>query len=404
MHSKPSTIGYFLALMVLTAVVVIAFGRTASNQPFAYDEADYMYAGTRGLVNNYLDRPSLSVLEFVRKGLELARDRSQRGNMSEYIRASGDITFYRHYHGPLYACWIGLCRLAGFRNASAYRASGLLIHALSVTLIFWMFRLVYPAYPAVAAFAAALTFLMNRTALVSATAITQHLLFILICGLTLFLMALFCRTQDRRCWYGAAAALGLAFATVETSFILLGAVSLTLVLAGSQLGRKRLALLFARGMLVLVATILLVWPKGILQLGVLKGYLYLAYMALGRKTFSPIGPRQLWAFKFRTYPLEFVIPAAALIACLVLWRKMASRREVLPFLVYAWMFVGATMVITLPYTHYQGSLLVSCAVVVGAVFGELWLRRNLAIRMAVSVLLAGRSWEWPPSITAKPSR
>lgn len=93
------------------SVVVIAFWRTASPRPFFYDEADYMYAGTRGFLDNYLDRPSLSLPEFIRKGRELARDRSERANMSQYVRASGDITFYRHYHGPMYAYWIALCQM-----------------------------------------------------------------------------------------------------------------------------------------------------------------------------------------------------------------------------------------------------------------------------------------------------
>lgn len=251
-----------------------------------------------------------------------------------------------------------------------------------------MFRLIYPAYTAIGAFAAAVTFLMNRTALVTATAITQHLLYILVCGLTLFLMALFCRNLDRRYWYGAAASLGLAFATVETSAVLVAAVLLTLVLAGFRLGWKSLGLLFAKGALVFAATVLLVWPKGILQLGALKGYGYLAYMALYRKTFTPISARQLWAFRLRVYPLEFVIPLLALVAALVWWRRLTYRREILPFLVYATMFAAVTMVITLPYTHYHGSLLISSAVLVGAMFGELWLRNNRVLTISLSVVLA----------------
>jgi hypothetical protein len=388
MRGNSSPFPYFVVLLLTIPLVVFAFWRTTSRAPFFYDEADYVFAGTRGLLNNYLDRPSLSTVDFVRKGLQLSQDRSQGANMSEFIRASGDITFYRHYHGPLYAYWIALCHAAGSDAPENYRASGLIIHVVSTLLIFCMFRLAFPPYPPIAALVAALTFLLNRTALFSATLVSQHILYTLIAAATLFLMALFCRDLDRRYWDGVAAALGLAFATVETSFVLLGAMLLTLALMAGRLGWRNLGSLLTRGILAFVVAILFVWPKGILQLGVLKGYLYLGYMAIKKRTFSPITPSQLWTEKFHDYPLEFVIPAIALIASLVFWRKLANRWGILPFLVYAWMFVAVMTVITLPFTHYHGSLLMSCAVVVGAIFGEIWLRHNLVIRTAaVAVLL-----------------
>ena len=384
---KSPALPCFLVFLLVAAAVISAFWKTTDPALYYYDEADYMYAATRGFFSNYLDRPSLSTADFVRRGIQLARDRTQRTNMSEFIRSSGDITFYRHYHGPVYAYWISLWQALGAESPKTFRASGLLIHLGAATLIFWMFRMVFAGYPAVAALAAALAFLMNRTALVSATVVTQHVMFTLLAGLTLFLMARFCRGLDRRYWYAAAAVLGLAFSTVETSFVLLAAILPVLLLVAYPLGWKQLLGLLLRGAGVFLAAILMVWPKGILQLGVLKGYLYLAYMAVSRKAFSPISPRELWAFKFRVYPLEFVIPALALIACTIWWRRLQHRREALPFLVYAWMFTAVTMVVTIPYTHYYGSLLLAGVVLTGVAFAELWMRRNLAIRALASLAL-----------------
>jgi 4-amino-4-deoxy-L-arabinose transferase-like glycosyltransferase len=387
MRAKSSALFYFLALLLIAAALTAAFWQTTSKALYFYDEADYMYAATRGFLSNYLDRPSLSTVEFVRKGLELARDAGQRTNMSEYVRASGDITFYRHYHGPMYAYWIALCHAAGVRDPGTYRASGLLVHLITVTLIFWIFRAVFPAYSDLAAFAAALTFLMNRTALVSATVITQHTTFSLLAGATLFLMARFYRDLEPHYWYATAAALGLAFATVETGVLLVGTIVLTYPVVAFRLGWKNLAGLFLRGAAVFLGAVLVVWPMGILKLGSLKGFVYLGYMALSRKAFSPIGPVQLWVYKFRVYPLEFVIPAIALIACTVSWRNLKNRWEVLPFLVYSWIFVGVTMVVTIPYTHYYGSLLLAGAVLAGVMLGEIELRRIPALRIATLAAL-----------------
>jgi len=375
-----------LLLVVTIGIVVSLFRQTASSHPFFYDEADYMYAGTRGFVDNYLDRPSLSTVEFIRKGLELSRDRSQRSNMSQFVRSSGDITFYRHYHGPVYAYWIALGQALGLHDESSYRASGLVIHALVTFLIFLYFRKAFPEYSPFAALAAALAFLTDRTALVSATNVTQHVMFGLTACLTLFPLALFCRTGNRGFWYLTAVALGISFSTVETSFVLVAAVLIVLGLIGLREGWKPVGLLFLKGLPVFLCTILLIWPKGIVALGALKGYVYLGYIALVKKTFTPMSPFALWSFKVRVYPEEFVIPALALVAATLGWKRLAARMAILPYLVYTWTFLAVTLVVTAPYTYYHDSLLMSSSVIVGVAFGELW-RRSTGIRIAAAAIL-----------------
>jgi hypothetical protein len=124
-------------------------------------------------------------------------------------------------------------------------------------------------------------------------------------------------------------------------------------------------------------------------LSVLKGYLYLAYLAAYRKTFSPISPVDLWGFKLKTYPTEFVLLALALAAALLWFPKSSDRRAMAPFLVYACLFLAVTLVITVPYTHYHGSLVVSVAVLTGVMFGELWLRSGTIVRTATLALVLG---------------
>src|SRR5437867_4060051 len=156
--------------------------------------------------------------------------------------------------------------------ASEFRASGLVFHLLSTTLVFWMCVLAFPSLPRMTGFVTALVFLMNRTALVSSTFITQHAVFTLLAGTTLFLMAQFCRNLDVRFWYASMAALGIAFSTVETSFVLAGAVVATFLVAVREKGLRRTVILLFQGLAAFAAGMVLVWPKGLLQLGFLKGY------------------------------------------------------------------------------------------------------------------------------------
>jgi hypothetical protein len=100
-----------------------------------------------------------------------------------------------------------------------------------------------------------------------------------------------------------------------------------------------------------------------------------------------MNPFALWAYKLRVYPEEFILPLGALIAAIFCWRKFRARHAVLPFLIYAIMFIAVTMVITAPYTYYHGSLLMSCAVIAAAAMGELWMQKR-ALFTILSVVLA----------------
>jgi hypothetical protein len=384
---------WLVALAGATAAVLFWFAGVSPAHPYAYDEADYMYAATRGIWNNYWDRPSISFAEFVSKGLELARNPRLRSNFSQYIRSTGDITFYRHFHGPLYSQWVGVWHALGVQTEAGYRRTGLVLHLLTTLVIYFGFRAVFPSLPAAGAFVAAAAFLTNRTALVTSLAITQHTLFIFLTVATLFLASRFCRDLEPRYWYGAMACLALAFATVETSVLVLAALGLTLAVLGVRLRAqwppRELVRLLLKGVAVFAAVLVAAWPASLLKLSFLKGYLYLAYMTLRRKTFVPTGPEELWAAKLRTAPLEFVLPALAVAATLIFWRKLPHRRELAPFLAYTGIFLVTTLVITLSYTHYHGSLMAALAVLTGVWFGEMWRRTGTLVRVtALGLVLA----------------
>src|SRR5580698_2324660 len=201
MHSR---ILWFALLAAITATVCGSFPRVTSSAPFGYDEADYMYAGAQGFAANYLDRGSLGMTGYLEKGLALMHDKSQRQSLSQFVRNSGDLDFYRHYHGPMYAYWIAAWHVFGAREEIVYRASGLVLHAIETFIIFFMFLRVFPELPVQAAFVAGAMFAMNRTALVAATLITQHVVFTFLACCALFAVAEFLRSGRDRYWYAAA--------------------------------------------------------------------------------------------------------------------------------------------------------------------------------------------------------
>jgi hypothetical protein len=70
--------------------------------PFEYEEADYAFDAHLGGAANYTDSPTLPLINFIRQGLERGRSADARSGLSESIRSSNDVIFYRHWHGPLY--------------------------------------------------------------------------------------------------------------------------------------------------------------------------------------------------------------------------------------------------------------------------------------------------------------
>ena len=88
-------------LLTLISLCELLYASVVSNNRYGYDEADYMYAASQGLYANYIDKNTLPLAQFLRIGLSKGFQRENRTSLSEFIRASGDIAFYRHYHGPL---------------------------------------------------------------------------------------------------------------------------------------------------------------------------------------------------------------------------------------------------------------------------------------------------------------
>jgi hypothetical protein len=204
---------------------------------------------------------------------------------------------------------------------------------------------------------------------------------------TLFAVALFFRTGQRRWWYLTSVLAASEFATVEIAVVLIASLLLSLILLRWQDGVRALAGLVARGAVCFLLTLVAVWPKGLLQLNALKGYLYLAYMAIQRKTFSPISAAELWIFRLKTYPAEFILPFAALLVGVWLIRRPKARPTLVPFVCYGVMFFLVTLKVTAPFTYYHASLMSTLAVVTGCVLGEIWLRSPIPARVAIAVLV-----------------
>ena len=296
----------------IIAAIIFIFGwlswGSAPASPYGYDESDYMYAAGRGWLANYVDTPAQSVVEFARMGLGSRGANGSRRLLSEYIRASGDLDFYRHWHGPLYFDW--LIAISPFRqDEHLIRMLGMLIPVAGMVLLYVGTRGLFGSTTTaiLAAVMYGWGYVVSRT-----TIAAPHQLFALCCLASLMAAVFVLKTKNVRYWYAAVGFAALAFATLEVAFVLLGALILFAFQERATLPWTRQ--LLVRSGIAFVTALLAVYPASLLKLSFLKSYAFMAYLAVSRK--SPWGDvtlGQTWRARFENAPFEWLLILAALI-------------------------------------------------------------------------------------------
>ncbi len=331
---------HFLCLSAIILLYCFLVRDSVSHGPYHYDEADYMYSVSLGLVAQYTDSPTLPITDFVRTGLTEGPKTDKRMALSQSIRNGNDIVFYRHWHGPLY--FYLLLILNSFHlDEHAVRSLMLIVPILSAIVVYLGALWLIPGLAgAVAACTSSALFLWSYVT-VSSTELAPHPLFVLCYLMALFFLAKTVIAGERAYWFGAVVASALAFCVLEIAFGLM----FTLVIC-CYLERRRLKADFsflARSVLLFLVTVLIVWPGAILKLSFLKAYAFMAYLAVYRKNaWGAASIPQTWWIRFSNSPVEWFLIAVAVV---VFFRKRTSSISAVayPFLIFGFIMVLANM-------------------------------------------------------------
>jgi hypothetical protein len=330
---------HLLEAALLVGLLLFLIARNVSSDPYVYDEADYMYAASLGYFANWTDTPTLPLTDFVRIGLGQGRKAGGRQELSEFIRQSNDVVFYRHWHGPLYHFFLIPVSRLGL-NEHGVRNAMLMIPAMTLISIYCGCLWLSPGpQGTLAALLGSLLFLTSFTVFRS-TELAPHQLFALCYLGCLVFLAKLAATGRRSDWYAAVVMAALAFCTLEVAFVAV----LTVAICG-YVERDRLNLnwqFVARSLALFVATVLVVWPAAIFKLTFVKSYLFMAYLALARKgSWGNIGFWGTWRSRVLSSPVEWIVIAFALILFL---RRQSPKdnRLAYPFLIYALLMLAAT--------------------------------------------------------------
>jgi len=314
---------HILILALLIAAGAWLVHPTIKPGPFTYDESDYMYAARFSPLAHWMDLGSMPIGEFVKIGLTRGRDPRDSQALSEMARAADDPNVYRHTHGPV--LWYWLCFLRQFTvNEYLLRCWSLVFPLLTLLMIYFGSLRVLPAESRqTGALLASVLFALSPITL-EATDIATHPVFVLFYVAALLLAAKVMTGGGRRDWYAAVIAAGAAFCSLEVAFVLIAALAVC--------AWRRRAELRVDGRFILtstatfVATVLALWPAGLLKLDFAKAYLIEAYLALFRhNAWGQEGLASLWAGRLASSPVEWLLIATGLVV-FIFRRKSAEGR------------------------------------------------------------------------------
>jgi hypothetical protein len=320
---------HILALGAMLGIFAFLTRGQIFSWPYYYDEADYMFATSLGWRANWTDHPSESLIDTIRIGLRDGRDSSKRARLSEESRIASDMNFYRHWHGPFYFYWLRALALLHL-DEQATRAASYVIPMVTALFIYFGSLWLLPASEGpLAAIMSAAFYLWSYTT-VFTNEIAPHQLFVLCTIASLLFLMKWRATGAMFFWHGAVVAAACAFCTLEVALVLL-----VVLLACGPRRAISSAFLFLGAVLVL-------WPSALVKLSFLKAYLFMAYLALFRKSaWGEIGFLETWRLRFAQSPAEWIL---LVIAAVLYFRfcDSATRRWLAPVVLY-----GVAMLIVL---------------------------------------------------------
>ncbi|PWU05963.1 MAG: hypothetical protein C5B47_08255 [Verrucomicrobia bacterium] len=368
---------YFALLVVIEVLFLTVAFSNVTAEMYAYDEADYMFASSQGLLTNYTETPTLPLPEFIHLGLERGGSSTERAGLSELIRNSGDILFYRHWHGLTY--FFALIPVTNLHlDEKGTRSALLFIAILAIALVYIGLTWLVPGQMGKAAALVAVSLFAFSSAMFLTPELAPHKLFALFYLGALIALAKVIVTGKTRYWYLAVVFAGLAISTLEVAFVLV----FTLLIVG-VVERKRMNWnwpLVVRSLAVLIITLLVTWPGSLLKLSIVKSYLFMAYLGAhnkgvwGGETFT-----ETWAKRFFTSPVEWILIILAFgIYCAD--RDLRRRvRPMYPFLIFAFVMILATLRIKTGQLRYA-------------------LPFQPALDVFAGVVIVAALWTWKPKL------
>jgi len=378
-------------------ICIISYDRIIPKDSFRHDEADFMYAVSKGIYANYIDENAISFFTFLTQGIQQGFQKQKRSSLSEFIRISDDITFYRHYHGPLYFYSLIISDyffgdLIG-NNEYLSRWSSLLFLLAAIIVVYLGCLSLSQENATVAAVVASTALMSSSANILTAAQISVHSMYTVTSIITLFFMAKLLKTNDLKYWYWTIVAMAFSFTVVELAPLLLVTFIACVFFRRRNLFTnwpvRDYKKLFAYSVLLFIGVIFIVWPAAWLKLTLVKNYMFFTYLAVARgdelrtlrsRTFWEVWAQRLVSSPF-TYALTIPLVSIAL-------TKTKYYSFYLPFLLYSMLILIITFINPSPTPTYISSLLPPLYIINGLVLADLLKDSKKLLKIVLTAGLA----------------
>ena len=335
-----------LALLAIGFTLYNAF-RHYDQGSLIYDEGDYYLAVRNGFWNNWMDADDVPTLEFIHIGLQAVRGEISRSEMSKMIRGRKSSAFHRHYHPPFAFYHAILTRNLApdipLENQLRFGTFGLMILWIIILALLALKEpdLFTPWFVLVPA---------SANWIASACAFNMHVPFGL--AMTTMMICWYAFEKDRsKVWIKRAGlfALAIAVCSVEYSLMLLGMMGLWMLFTlwkQRKVWRKVLRIRLI-DLLWFTGFLLVIWPAGVLKLGILKSYIHQVYIAMFRlegheRGFTSF--RTMIDWKWTSSPMELLLLIGLVAGMIWGWQKVLKRGS---------LFVSLGLVLAICYVQFD---------------------------------------------------
>jgi hypothetical protein len=352
-------------VLYIAACSVLFFGlfhKAASPGPFGYDESDYMRCVRLGIAGNYLDSNAMSLPEFVKAGLKLARKEWTRTQVSEYVRGRRDPLFLRHYHGPLNSYWLIAATALGGSGEGRLRLANLAFHWLTFLTVYAGILWVLGPRFRIAAVAASASYLLCVNNITTIPAISSHAPFLWLSIVTLFTISKLAAAPSPKWFYWAVALCTVSLCAVEFAVLLFLVLAITATFVRKELFAKWARADYfrlARNSAILAAGVLFIlWPSSILKLTIVQGFTFIVFnSATRREAFGGTeAPLEVWRMRLHQIPADMLaLSVCVALAAILLWRS-PRRAQLAPFLLYGLLLLLVVFRNTAEGARYIASL------------------------------------------------
>ncbi len=381
-------------LFLLLSIIIFVWYISGYILPyrFDYDESDYMYAVDKGFVANYTDQHSISFYTFMKKGIESGKDEAKKTALSEYIRKTDDISFYRHYHGPMYYYYLVITKYFIGNSEYAMRWATMGLHLLCFIAIYICCLWLFQNNSRQIALIASLMYITSVVNIESTSKITTHGFYVLTVILTLFALSNFIRTKKISSLYLSLIFLCTALFTLEYSVFLALAYLIVSFSFRKQLFLNwtktewRKFILKAVGLCLIV--FILLWPGGLLKLTLIKNHIYLLYFTFIRQNiYTGSSFSGIWWQRITQSPFEYCLLLATTVIFIYQMVRKKKHQTLAPFFIYFVLVFLTTFRNRSPYVQYVSSLFPPLFIIASAVIVNYLKDKRRAMQYSISILI-----------------